>query len=440
MHPRSLIIKKNILASILVKAGSVTISLLLVPLTIGYLNPVRYGIWITLSSILSWCNLFDIGLGNGLRNKFAEAVAKNDIKLAKIYVSTAYVILSFVALILFGLFVVISPALDWTKVLNAPPQMASELKVLVFWAVAFFLIKLVLALVNTVLMADQKSSLSDFLNFLSNLLTVVAIYVLTLKTSGSLLFLGICMSFVPVIVSAGANIFLYRNNYKDFAPSFKHVEMKYAKNLGNTGVQFFIIQIAVLVVFTTGNLIVTQLFGPAEVTPYNIAYKYFSVATLVFGMILTPFWTGFSDAYHRNDISWIKAVINKLIMAWCFLALIVVLMLAASSYVYKIWVGPDIKIPFTLSLVMAVSVLVMTWNNIFTYFINGVGKIRLQLYGAVLMSIVSIPLAVFFAKYLHLGSSGVMLATCVCMLSGSFLGPIQYRKIIDGTAAGIWAK
>lgn len=440
MHPRSLIIKKNLLASILVKAGSVIISLLLVPLTIGYLNPVRYGIWITLSSILSWCNLFDIGLGNGLRNKFAEAVAKNDIKLAKIYVSTAYVILSSVALILFVLFVVVSPALDWTKVLNAPPQMASELKVLVFWAVAFFLIKLVLALINTVLMADQKSSLSDFLNFLGNLLTIVAIYVLTLKTSGSLLFLGICMSFVPVIVSAGANIFLYRNNYKDFAPSFKHVEMKYAKNLGNTGVQFFIIQIAVLVVFTTGNLIVTQLFSPAEVTPYNIAYKYFSVATLVFGMILTPFWTGFSDAYHRNDIPWIKAVINKLIMAWCFLALIVILMLAASSYVYKIWVGPDIKISFTLSLVMAVSVLVMTWNNIFTYFINGVGKIRLQLYGAVLMSIVSIPLAVFFAKYLHLGSSGVMLATCVCMLSGSFLGPIQYRKIIDGTAAGIWAK
>ena len=45
-HERSIKAKKNILASILIKGGSIGISLLLVPLTINYVNSSRYGIWL----------------------------------------------------------------------------------------------------------------------------------------------------------------------------------------------------------------------------------------------------------------------------------------------------------------------------------------------------------------------------------------------------------
>ena len=54
---------------------SIAISLVMVPMTLGYVNPVQYGIWITLSSIVGWLGYFDIGFGNGLRNRFAESVA-----------------------------------------------------------------------------------------------------------------------------------------------------------------------------------------------------------------------------------------------------------------------------------------------------------------------------------------------------------------------------
>ncbi|MBL7937415.1 MAG: hypothetical protein JNM51_16535, partial [Bacteroidia bacterium] len=77
-HSRSVKAKKNILASVLIKGISVVTSFVLVPLTIHYLNPINYGIWLTLYSVISWFGLLDIGLGNGLRNKFAEAIANND--------------------------------------------------------------------------------------------------------------------------------------------------------------------------------------------------------------------------------------------------------------------------------------------------------------------------------------------------------------------------
>lgn len=76
-HQRSVRAKKNIALSFLLKAVNILIQLLFVPLLLGYLSPVKYGIWITVGSVINWFYFFDIGLGNGLRNKLAEAFAKD---------------------------------------------------------------------------------------------------------------------------------------------------------------------------------------------------------------------------------------------------------------------------------------------------------------------------------------------------------------------------
>lgn len=90
---RTLEAKKNIVDSFWVKSLNAAINLILVPLTINYVSPTKYGIWLTLSSIILWFTIFDIGLGNGLRNKFAEAKARGNIEQARIYISTSYALL-----------------------------------------------------------------------------------------------------------------------------------------------------------------------------------------------------------------------------------------------------------------------------------------------------------------------------------------------------------
>src|ERR1017187_8756856 len=77
-HYRSVKAKNNIIASFFIRGVSIVIGLVVVPLTINYINSSRYGIWLTLSSIISWFSFFDIGLSQDLRNKFAEAKAKGD--------------------------------------------------------------------------------------------------------------------------------------------------------------------------------------------------------------------------------------------------------------------------------------------------------------------------------------------------------------------------
>src|SRR5512135_2482246 len=93
-HARTTKANKNVFYSFFIKGVSIASQLALVPLTLHYLEKERYGIWLTLASLMGWFGFFDIGIGNGLRNKLSEALANNDTRQAKIYVSTSYGLVS----------------------------------------------------------------------------------------------------------------------------------------------------------------------------------------------------------------------------------------------------------------------------------------------------------------------------------------------------------
>lgn len=434
-------IKKNIVASFFLKGINIIIGFLLVSLTLTYLNPTKYGIWLTLSSILGWVYFFDLGLGNGLRNKFAEALAQNNHELARKYVSTTYALIMVITGIIYGFFLLINPFLDWSFILNTGHELKQELSLLSLIVFTFFVLRLIFCLINTVLIADQKPAVSDAINVLSNFIILIVIYILTkISTAGSLLLLGSILSIIPVIVLVASAVFFYWRKYKYYRPSIRYVDVKYFYELGSLGIQFFIIQIAVLIIFQTNNIIIAQMFGPIEVTPYNIAFKYFSIATLIFGIIITPFWSAYTEAYVKNNILWIKRATRKLIQLWTLIVIIVFVMIIFSDIFYKMWIGNIVKIPLALSIFMGFFIIISSWNNIFVFFINGIGKIRIQLYCSIVIALINIPMAIFFAKNLFFGTAGVILGSCFSLSVGAIIMPIQYYKIINKTASGIWLK
>ena len=87
---------------------------------------------------------------------------------------------------------------------------------------------------------------------------------------------------------------------------------------------------------------------------------------------------------------------------------------------------------------MACYAILFTFNNIVAFFSNGIGKIKIQLYGGIIAAILNVPLSYYFSKTLELGTSGVLLATIICLLFVDILLFIQYRKIVTKKAVGIW--
>lgn len=433
---RSLEAKRNILASFAIKIFSVGISLILVPLTIHYVDPAQYGIWLTLSSIVAWFGFFDIGFGNGLRNRFAEAKATGQMEKARIYVSTTYAALAATFLVVWGLALAINPFLDWSRLLNAPAELANELSILAQVVFTFFCAQVVLQTIRTVLIADQKPARSAFIETLGQFIVLVAIFTLTRTTSGSLLHLGVALGAIPILVLLVASLWFYRGEYRSFAPSWRLARMSHAKDIMKLGVQFFVIQIAAIVIYQTTNIVIAQVAGPTQVTVYNIAFKYLGVATMLFGIVMAPFWSAFTDAFASNDFGWMQAAEAKLRNAAFLVMGFVVLMVACSPWVYHLWVGEAVQVPWSVSVMVGLYVITNVWNTFNSLLLNGMGKIRLQLIVSLFGTVVNVPVAVLLGH--SYGIEGVVLSSVLLNLISAVYAPIQVRKLLNQRASGIW--
>ncbi len=441
-HKRSVKAKKNILASFVIKGVSIIIGFFMIRITLNYLDQTKYGIWLTLSSFLIWFTFFEIGLGNGLQNKLAEALAIKDYELGRIYVSTTYAILSIVILSVALIFFISNFFINWTLILNTESHMADELSILAFIIFSFFFLNFVLKLIGIVLRADQRPAIANAFGPVGNLIALVCIYILTLTTKGSLIYLGWVLSVAPVLVLIVATIYFYKTDYNKIAPSFKYVKFNYAKDLLNLGFKFFLIQISALIMFQSSNIIIAQFYGPAEVTPYNIAYKLFSVTMMLFTIIISPFVSPFTEAWVKKEIGWIKKTIKNLLYIWIALVILSIFLYLISDFFFDLWITKEkmktIVISSRLKLLLILYFLLFSFGGIFNMFINGVSKVSVQMYSLLIGAILFVPIAIFFIKYLNWGIESVVMASILSNFYSPILAPIQYFKIINNKAHGIW--
>lgn len=439
-HARSVVVKKNIFALFIIKGVSVINSLLLVPLSISYLNKEHYGVWLTIFSMLSWLGLLDIGLGNGLRNKFAESKANGNLLQIKTYVSTAYILLSLVMIGTLGLFFALNGFLDWQRILNITDIDALLLKKTIVVVFVFFCAQLVVKLISSILIADQKSFMAAVINTTASVLTLISVYVLSKTTTSSIYYMAFMVGSINVLVPLIISIYYFSTSYKFCSPSFSHVSLKNSKGLISIGLVFFLFQSSALIVVATDNFIISHLFGSAEVTPYNVAIKYFAPLTIIFTTLSTPLWSAYTEAYEQKDFAWIKKITNKMIKVWFYIILLFIPLVLFSPYIYQLWVGDDIKISIWLTFWVGIYTLISCWNQIFNNFINGVSKVRLAFYLTLITGIINIPLCFLFADYFNLGLSGIIIASSVSLLPDIIFLPLQYKKIVSQTAKGIWNK
>lgn len=113
-------------------------------------------------------------------------------------------------------------------------------------------------------------------------------------------------------------------------------------------------------------------------------------------------------------------------------------MAVMSNFMYRLWIGSAIEIPWSLSILIAVYFLVLVYSSLYSNFLNGMNKLNLQLLIVVIVSILFIPLAYFLLNLR--GIAGMALALLLVNLPAAILNALQYREIISGRAVGIWSK
>ncbi|SDP70821.1 lipopolysaccharide biosynthesis protein [Desulforhopalus singaporensis] len=436
-------IKKNVIGSLVLKSVSILTGFILVPITIEFVGTAEYGLWLTVASFLMWFGFFEIGLGNGLRNKLAVALANNDFELGKKYISTAYALITIIFGSLFIFYQLISPSINWSGVLNSNIDKAvlGSLTTIVF---SFFFIRFIAKLIGIILVADQQPALSNMLDPIANVITLVIILVIKENVQNPILFLSFTMSAMPVFVMTLASIIFFVGKYRRLAPSYKYVDFKYSRELLSLGGQFFVLQCFSLVLFQSTNFITIHLFGPEEVVSYSIAFKYFSVLNMAFTMMNEPYWSAYTEAWEKNDIFWIKNAINSQIKIFAAFMVGYIVMTIFSDVFFRIWIGIDrmeaLHVGWPLKIALVCNFAVLSFGRIFILFTNGIGKLKVQILCLFFGALIFIPLVYIFVKILNMGVEGIVIASIFSNFYSFIIAPAQYGMIINGKANGIWNK
>ena len=433
-------ITKHVLLSAIYKGGSILANFLLVPLSIAFLDTENYGIWLTLSSFIAWFTFFDIGLGNGLRNKFAEARAKNDTELAKGYVSTAYYSISLICLAFLVLSLSASYFVNWTVVFNASQKLQGQLQLLMPIVFGCFSLQLMLKLITSIYIGNQDHSMQGKIGFITSMGSLLLIWVLTQTSNSSLLLFGAVFMALPVFILLILNIVAFTGKYAPFRPSLAFWKKEYFRDIFGLGLSFFVIQISIIVLFSTDNFIITQLFNPEAVVPYNLAFKYMSIASMVFTIILTPYWSSITDAYAKGELDWIKKAMKNLTKFTVGIIGFIIVLVLISPWFYPLWIKDMVEIPMLLTICMGIYFTILCAYSPFIFFMNGISKIRLQMHSFAIGALINIPLSIFLVKYTPLGVEGVIIATILCIFPNVILAPMQYSRLINKKAKGIWNK
>lgn len=439
-NKRTKAIKKNIGLMTLFKGASLLISFLYVPLLYNALDTTSYGVWLTLTSLVSWVAMFDIGLGNGLRNKLAESLALEDHVSAKKYVSTAYVYIVILITFLILIFFAIRSFIPWSRILNASEIDQTSLYSLVAIVFISFCIRFALNLINSIMLALQQPAMSAGLALSEQFMSFGIVFILVkVYDITSLLILGTVISITPILVLLIISAVLFITKYQHIAPSISHCEVSKAKSILSLGIRFFIVQIGTIILFQSNNLIITQVIGNDAVVQYNIVYKYMHILVMAFNIIATPFWSATTDAYVRGDFEWIKSANRKIKQIALGLAIVGFVMLLCSQWFYKFWLGDNsVEIPMTTSILLYCYMVIMMLYGCYGYFVNGFGHLYIQIIVTIALSILYPILAVVAGNVF--GINGILTIFILATLANYLWSKIQYTKIVNHTAKGIWVK
>lgn len=436
---RSRNVKKNAIGALLIKVFSLVIDFAKIPILLSYLDSERYGLYVTIASIVYWTHNFDFGLGTGLRYKLTSAISSSNFNYGKRLVSTAYFSMSGIMTLLLLVLLPIIAFLDWNSLLNTTLIPNQELILCIALVLVVFTVQFILELITYVLQAYQRAALSSLFKPIANLTTLLVVLLLKTFSGNSLLYACLAMTLPIVLVLLFSNLILFRGRCKEVSPAIKTYDKKCLRDIYSLGVKFFVSQSANLIVFQSAAFLISHYVCPSEAASYNTAFTYFGAIVVFNTMMLLPLSAAITDAYVKDDYTWLRNCIKKTNIVSLLLTLFSLVILAVSPIVFKYWLGDKLEISWILRISMSIYFILNIWTTPYSSFISGVGKMQVAMISSICKMVLYIPIAIAMVQ--TLGTPGIMLSIIlVNTLPNNILFTVQYKKIVNKTASGIWNK
>lgn len=396
----------------------------------GYIDNTGLGIWFTLISIASWFTLLDVGISNGLRNKLSSLIVSNKIKLARVYISSTYYYFLLIITIAIFLGGVLVFHIDFYAVFNVGPEIVSDLNLSVFLVFLTVLLNLFFTINNSLANAQHDSSFVNYRLFIYSVAMISSIFVMSSFGNGSLLDLALVYFFVNCFTNVSTTAQLYIKN-AEFLPTYKLVSFKYFKSNIKKSLDFFVINISSVAMFSTDTFLITHFLGPENVVAYTMTMKVMVLFLTLLWLYTGTLWSAYTDSYIRKDFTWIRKTLKRTIIISFFLIVVMAIVAYNFDVILQLWVKTDMHYDASLVFCIFLVVSLRIWNGNFSTLLNGIGKTLVQKRSGIISALVNVPLSIFLMRDMGMGPEGVALGTAFSLSLFAILGPVFTWKFIN---------
>jgi O-antigen/teichoic acid export membrane protein len=296
---------KNSASGAIYLIAQIIASFIVTPVIVHALGNAAYGAWEVALAIVSYVSLLELGFGQATLRGIALGLGRNDHKLIRETVSSAFAALTAMGLLGLGALLVASPWAVQILGTEQHPEIPSLLLVLIA-AVLVLLQFLITAL------ASIAGGMQEFVRLnLTRTLLLVTRAVVTLWTLHAgfglraLAWIAIAFAALEILLLA----YLFRVTLRQWL-SVDYCSLEPVRLLAAFGLKSSLMQSASTVVRSIAPIAITQVIGPASIVYYSLANRLVEYGLSFTVSLGTPLMATYAEAAGANSgtlsVRWIE--------------------------------------------------------------------------------------------------------------------------------------
>jgi O-antigen/teichoic acid export membrane protein len=381
----------NITQSALLKCLSYALYALSIPLYIAYFknNDAKTGVWFIIISTCTWLLTFDMGLGNGLRNRLVLLLHRGNRRSVAHAILATYVVNLLLAIVLAAAAAVIAEIVK-----RGHPNLGFA-EGAIYTVVLAVSIQFVVRTITFILYAEQKSGLVGAFNLATN--AAMCIF-LTWAGPGSIGSMNKLAWAFLVALNGPVLVFSLWRLHRVCSATERRVKWSLrllllnGVTIGKSGTEFFSNQLLYLLIVQTTPILIGSLISPTAVVQYTTYSTVFLAVVVVANIVSAPLWSLITKAHHEGDDQWIQSAMIRFVALAGLFALAEISIYVAFPTIVNIWFHGRAAFFDTLSgrtAFLAFSV-ALIFHTVASTFACGVSELRTQrwfYFGAIVLKV-----------------------------------------------------
>ncbi len=385
------------IANFFSKIASMLVIILGVSFTLNYLSSEKFGIWMTISSLIGLLSFLDLGIGNALTNTVSKSFSTNNRNDIKDAVTGGLFILFFVAIFVFVFLTILLKLLPIDQLFKTQNELDQIILTSLEMFVACFSITIFSNGIQRIFHGMQLGFLVHIMLTIGSIISLVLLYYFsTLKVEINLLvfasMIGNILASIPLlIILISKDLFCFRGVLFSINSQYK--------NIINLGGAFFLIQIGTIILIGADSLIISSTIGVSGVAIFAITQRLFLFASQPMQLVNVHLWPAFADANNRQDKDYIRKTLKISIMLTLFITtLISIIIVIFSNQLISIWTSEKIEVPIEFIYIFALWIIIESVSQPIAMFMNSCGIMKPQIFGIISLIIICLPLKIYLAS------------------------------------------